>query len=79
VKAYPPEELVAQLSIVQPAYSRGYAIAGVPEFSGLVWEEGTPFSTREVSPTVKLYRRFRCARLSGRKQVHVREYRRASD
>lgn len=78
VKAYRYlKELVAQLNIVQPAYSRGYAIAGVPEFNGLVWEEGhANFHTREVSPTVKLYREVSLRfRLSGRKQLHiVREY-----
>jgi len=71
------KELAEQLNIVQPAYSRGYAIAGVPEFNGLVWEEGhANFHTREISPLLKLYREVSLRfRLSGRKQVHiVREY-----
>lgn len=78
VKAYRYlKELAAQLNIVQPAFPRGYAIAGVPEFNGLVWEEGhANFHTREISPTVKLYREVSLRfRLSGRKQLHiVREY-----
>lgn len=78
VKAYRYlKELVAQLNIVQPAFPRGYAIAGVPEFTGLVWEEGhASFHTREISPTVRLYREVSLRfRLSGRRPLRiVREY-----
>lgn len=78
VKAYRYlKELAEQLNIVRPAYPRGYTIAGVPEFSGLAWEEGhANFHIREVSPTLTLYREVSLRfRLSGQKQVRVvREY-----
>jgi hypothetical protein len=71
------KDLAEQLNVVTPAYPRGYAIAGVPEFNGLAWEAGhADFHTRESSPTLTLYDwvslRFR---LSGKKQIRVaREY-----
>lgn len=78
VKAYRYlKELAEQLNILHPAYPRGYTIAGVPEFSGLAWEEGNAnFHSREVSPTLMLYREVSLRfRLSGKKQVRVvREY-----
>lgn len=71
------KEFAEQLNVVKPAYPRGYAIAGVPEFDGLAWEVGhADCHTREISPTVTLcdsvFLRFR---LSGKKQIRVaREY-----
>jgi hypothetical protein len=36
------KELAEQLDVLKPAYSnKGYAIPGVPEFSGLAWESGS--------------------------------------
>lgn len=67
------KDLAEQLNVVRPAYPKGYAIAGVPEFNGLAWEEGhADFHTQEISPTVKLYDRVSLRfRLSGNKQVSV--------
>lgn len=48
------KELCEQLNVVKPAYPKGYAIPGVPEFSGLAWASGrADFRAREVSPGVK--------------------------
>jgi len=71
------KDLAGHLNAVHPAYSRGYGIAGVPEFGGLEWEEGeADFHMREISPAVKLYERVSLRfRLSGKKQIRVaREY-----
>lgn len=71
------KDLAGQLNIVHPAYARGYGIAGVPEFGGLAWDEGSAdFHTREISPVLKLYERVSLRfRLSGKKQIRVvREY-----
>jgi len=71
------KDLAEQLNVVTPPYPKGYAIAGVPEFSGLEWDSGrADFHTREISPTVKLYERVSLRfRLSGKKQIDVaREY-----
>ncbi|MBI2750153.1 MAG: PilZ domain-containing protein [Burkholderiales bacterium] len=67
------KELVEQLNIVRPAYPRGYAIAGVPEFSALAWKEGrADFDKREAAPEVKLYEKVSLRfRLSGDKQIEV--------
>jgi hypothetical protein len=49
------KELAEQLNVVKPAYPRGYTIVGVPEFSGLAWENGrADFRAREVSKSEKL-------------------------
>ncbi|TAK43936.1 MAG: PilZ domain-containing protein [Betaproteobacteria bacterium] len=74
VKAYRYlKELAEQLNILHPAFPRGYAIAGVPEFTGLAWKEGhANFHTREVSPAVKLYREVSLRfQLAGEKPVRV--------
>jgi hypothetical protein len=71
------KDLAEQLDVINPAYPKGYSIAGVPEFNGLSWEEGrADFRTREISPILKLYDRVSLRfRLSGKKQVRVaREY-----
>jgi hypothetical protein len=71
------KELTEHLNIVQPAFPKGYAIAGVPEFSGLAWGEGrADFHQFETSPTTKLFREVTLRfRLSGQKQIRVaREY-----
>jgi hypothetical protein len=55
------KELVEELNKVGDAYpSRGYAIAGVPEFSNFSWEAGSmTFQTREISLSAKLWTRAR--------------------
>lgn len=65
-------ELVEQLNVVNPPYpEKGYAIAGVPEFSGFVWDAGNVSClTRETSPTTKLFTRTKLDFLiSGRKPM----------
>lgn len=71
------KDLKAHLNVVRPAFPRGYGIPGVPEFSGLVWEEAhTDLQMRQISPEVRLYERVSLHyRLSGKKQIRVaREY-----
>lgn len=71
------KDVAEQLNVISPAYAKGYAIAGVPEFSDLAWDEGrADFHTREVSPILRLYDRVSLRfRLSGKKQIRVvREY-----
>jgi len=71
------KDLAEQLNAINPAYPKGYSIAGVPEFNDLSWEEGqTDFRMREVSPILKLYDRVSLRfRLSGKKQIRVvRDY-----
>lgn len=61
----------------RPAFARGYAIAGVPDFSGLRWEEGhADFHEREISRGVRRYERVSLRfRLSAGKSVQaVREF-----
>lgn len=71
------KDLAEQLNVLTPAYPKGYAIAGVPEFNGLVWKKGqADFHVREMSPTVKRYDRVSLHFwLSGGKQIRIdREY-----
>lgn len=71
------KDLVEQLNKLHPAYTRGYGIAGLPEFSGLEWDKGhADFHTREISSTVKLFDRVSLRyRLTANKQIKVsREY-----
>lgn len=71
------KDLVEQLNKLRPAYTRGYGIAGLPEFSGLEWDKGhADFHTREISPAVKLFDRVSLRyRLTGNKEIKVsREY-----
>ena len=67
------KELTEQLNIVKPAYAKGYAIVGVPEFSHLAWENGrADMRTREVSLTKKLYEQVTLHfRVSGNKQIKI--------
>ena len=67
------KEFVEQLNVVKPAYPKGYAIAGVPEFTGLAWKDGrADFDMREAAPEVKLYDRVSLRyRLSGNRQIEV--------
>ena len=53
------KELVEQLDVVKPAYpSKGYTIAGVPEFTDFAWDVGkVDLRTRETSPDTKLFTR----------------------
>lgn len=64
---------VQRVNAEHPSFPRGYAIPGVPEFSGLMWLEGqVDYHTREISPAVRLYERVSLRYLlSARKQVHV--------
>lgn len=66
-------EFARQQNQQRPAYPRGYAIAGVPDFSGLRWEEGhADFHEREISRRVRLYERVALRfRLSAGKQVEA--------
>ncbi len=71
------EHFSRQQNQQRPAYARGYAIAGVPDFSGLRWEEGhADYHEREIARGVRRYERVSLRfRLSGGKQVQsVREY-----
>ena len=71
------KDLAEQLNVIGPAYPKGYSISGVPEFTGLSWEEGrADFHVREVSPILRLYDRVSLRfRLSGKKRVRIaREY-----
>ena len=71
------KDLAAQLNVVKPAYPKSYAIAGIPDFSGLVWEAGrADFYTREASFQARLYDRVSMTFvISGNKQVRIdREY-----
>jgi len=67
------KDLVAQLNAVKPAYPKGYAIAGVPEFTGLAWNEGrADFDMREGAREVRLYDRASLRfRLSGGKEIEI--------
>jgi len=69
--------LVDRLNVAKPAFPKGYAIVGVPEFRGLVWEIGSAdVYAREVSPTVRLNERVSLHfLLSGGTRIHLgREY-----
>ncbi len=62
-----------QLNIVKPAYPKEYAIAGIPNFDDLIWDQGNIFlRTRESTPTTKLFDQFTLEfRLSAGKQLRV--------
>ena len=66
-------DLAQRLNVEHPAYPRGYTIAGVPEFSGLEWEDGrVDCDARELFPTVRAYERVSLRfRLSGKKQIQI--------
>lgn len=71
------KDLADQLNVVKPEYPKGYAIAGVPEFSGLAWSSGhANFDTRTVVYGEKHYERVILQfLLSANKQIRVeREY-----
>jgi PilZ domain len=71
------QELAAQLNVIKPGFPKSYAIAGVPDFSGLVWESGrADFYTREISSLSRIYDRVSMSFvLSGNKQIRIdREY-----
>ena len=67
------KEFTDQLNIVKPAYAKEYAIVGIPNFDGLIWDEGKiDLNTREGTPTTKLFDRFTLQfRLSANKQLRV--------
>lgn len=68
---------VDRLNVAKPAFARGYAIVGVPEFRGLAWEIGSAdVYAREVLPTHRLSERVSLHfLLSGGKGIHIgREY-----
>ena len=75
------KDLAEQLNVVQPAYARGYTIAGVPEFSGLAWESGrTDMRMRETSPGKKIFEQVTLNyKISGKKQLRVARENPASD
>lgn len=48
--------LAEQLDVVRPPYPKGYAIVGLPEFTGLTWKSGrADFRTREVGKDKKVW------------------------
>ncbi len=67
------KDLAEQLNIVQPAFAKGYAIVGVPEFSGLAWESGrVDVRMSPGSSKTKSYEQVMLNfRLSGKKQIRV--------
>jgi len=67
------KELAEQLNVVKPAYAKGYAIVGVPEFSGLAWDSGrADLRSRDLSPTTKVLEQVSLSfRISGHKQIRV--------
>lgn len=68
---------VDRLNVAKPAFPRGYAIVGVPQFRGLAWEIGSAdVYAREISPTARLIERVSLHfLLSGGKRIHLgREY-----
>lgn len=67
------KEFTDQLDIVKPAYPREYAIVGIPNFDGLIWDQGKiDLRTRESTPTTKLFDQFTLEfRLSASKQLRV--------
>ena len=67
------KEFTDQLNIVKPAYAKEYAIVGMPNFDGLIWDEGKiDLLTRESTPTTKLFDQFTLQfRLSANKQLRV--------
>ena len=75
------KDLVEQLNVVQPAYAKGYTIAGVPEFNGLAWESGrTDTRVRELSPGKKIFEQVTLNyKISGKKQIRVARESPASD
>ena len=72
------KELTGQLNVVKPPYTgRGYAMAGVPEFGGFVWDSSQiEFRTKEITPVKKLWDQVSLKyRLSGNKQLTLtRDY-----
>lgn len=66
------KELASQLNVVKPGF-HGYAIVGIPDFSGLAWEKGgADYRKRDLSPTKWHYERVTLGyRLSGGKQIRV--------
>ncbi len=68
------KDLADQLNVAKPAHgSRGYVIAGVPEFAGLGWADGyVHANTREISKGVKRYEQVGLYyKLMGNKPVKV--------
>lgn len=74
-------ELAEQLNIVQPAYPKGYAIVGVPEFSGLAWESShVDKQIRILSPSSTLCEQVTLHfQISGKKQINLKRESPASD
>ena len=72
------KELTGQLNVVKEAYiGKGYAIVGVPDFSGFVWDSGKiDLRTKEVTPEKKLWEQVSVEySLSGNKQLSLtRDY-----
>ncbi|OGA98357.1 MAG: hypothetical protein A3E79_04420 [Burkholderiales bacterium RIFCSPHIGHO2_12_FULL_61_11] len=67
------KEFTDQLNILKPAYPKEYAIVGMPNFDGLIWDQGKiDLLTRESTPTTKLFDRFTLEfRLSAGRQLRV--------
>jgi len=67
------KELTEQLNIVKPAYAKGYAIVGVPEFANLAWESGrADLRMREISPQKKIFEQVTLNfRISANRQLRI--------
>jgi len=74
-------DLVEQLDVLKPAFAKGYAITGVPEFGDLAWDYGrADFRAREISSTQKRFEQVTLHfRLSADKQIRVLRESPASD
>lgn len=75
------KDLAEQLNIVKPAYAKGYAIVGVPEFGNLAWESGrADLRNRDISPSRKICEQVTLNfRISGNKNIRVSRESPASD
>lgn len=67
------KEFTEQLNIVKPAYAKAYSIVGVPNFDGLIWEDGRiDLRTRATPSATKLYEQVTLHfRLSANKQLRA--------
>lgn len=67
------KDFIEQLNALKPPYEKAYAILGIPNFDGLVWDAGEiNLRTRETSPTTKVFDHFTLQfRLAANKQLRV--------
>jgi hypothetical protein len=67
------KEFTEQLNIVKPAYAKAYSFVGVPNFDGLIWEDGRlDLRVRETPSGTKLFEQVALHfRLSANKQLRA--------